>query len=182
MSRLSILSSMAGAPWGGSEELWAALAEEALREGWEVLVCVWRWPEVPRRLADLEQQGVRIIRVRRIFANRPRLAGLWWNLWRPLRDVCSFQPDILVVSQGTAMEISFNQALLRALVSGPAHRTPLVLICQGADDGLVPSNPLVELKLRGRTQAAASRQVHPTRALTRSRPTPHRDLARMVST
>ena len=45
-------------PWGGSEELWAATALEALKIGCEVTVSVFGWPDSPPKLAELQRQAV----------------------------------------------------------------------------------------------------------------------------
>lgn len=52
--RFAVVSVMRGAPWGGSEELWAACAFAARRDGWRVLASLEEWPETPPRVEELE--------------------------------------------------------------------------------------------------------------------------------
>ena len=45
--KLAIISTMGGSPWGGSEELWASMAQEAITAGDSVALSVYRWPSIP---------------------------------------------------------------------------------------------------------------------------------------
>lgn len=98
--RLLFFSSMRGAPWGGSEELWAAAAREAIRAGHDVCVCVFDWRPRAGQVEDLERLGAKVI-------TRPlrpsRLSGLVGQAaW--LRELDAFDPDAICLSQGSAYE------------------------------------------------------------------------------
>jgi hypothetical protein len=45
---------MLAAPWGGSEELWAAAALCAVKQGHAVKAFVYDWPSTPPRLTQVE--------------------------------------------------------------------------------------------------------------------------------
>src|SRR5262249_13559717 len=55
--KVAFVSLMTGAPWGGSEELWAAAAREALARGIAVETHLPAWPTVPDRVAELAKRG-----------------------------------------------------------------------------------------------------------------------------
>ena len=60
--RIAIISTMEGCPWGGSEELWAAMAMQALKKGHEVLISVCDWPQTPPALGLLQANAPRSLR------------------------------------------------------------------------------------------------------------------------
>ena len=64
--KLGIISSMAASPWGGSEELWVALASQALSEGHTVAASVYNWGELPVKIKEIEKKGVVIHKRSRI--------------------------------------------------------------------------------------------------------------------
>src|SRR5206468_3768536 len=71
---LGIFSSMNGGPWGGSEELWAAAAAEALAAGHRVAVSMLRWRPRAAALDRLAAAGARICERR---ALRSRTVRRW---------------------------------------------------------------------------------------------------------
>lgn len=101
--------------WGGSEDLWHGLAMKALEEGHEVLVSVFRHPQVPDPIRKLESKGARMD-YRRLpcyhpgqsfpslvwahFLNRlnwNRFDIAWWWASR-------FKADAILVSAGEALD------------------------------------------------------------------------------
>src|SRR5690242_5842661 len=58
--RIGIYSTMAGMPWGGSEELWSRAATALLRQGHQVSVNYKRRKEPVARLEELKGQGAEI--------------------------------------------------------------------------------------------------------------------------
>ena len=94
---------MAGAPWGGSEELWSQAALLMRRQGFTVGVSVIRWPEVPEPIKALAEAGCVV--------ERRDLWPRWY--FRALHAVANtggqrgdrkwlknFAPDLAVISQG----------------------------------------------------------------------------------
>jgi len=61
----SFISTMAGIPWAGSEELWQRAARCLLDQGHSVAVNVSHWESTPMPIAALQQLGARVTRRRR---------------------------------------------------------------------------------------------------------------------
>jgi glycosyltransferase involved in cell wall biosynthesis len=55
--KLTFITTMAGNPWGGSEELWLKLANDALEENHQVECSIFEWNELPKKIALLQQKG-----------------------------------------------------------------------------------------------------------------------------
>lgn len=130
--KIGIVSTMAGATWGGSEELWYAMADKALQAGHELLVSSYdhrlprdRWPP---KLRGLAERGAKV-HLRRMPIHHkidPKLAWLGMR-FGPLR---AFKPDVVVVSQGASYDLGTYgdcEELRRYLI---ATRVPLVIVCQ----------------------------------------------------
>jgi glycosyltransferase involved in cell wall biosynthesis len=60
MASLLFLSTMNGAPWGGSEELWSRAAALLGREGHDVTCAAFAWAEKEPRLQALRAAGCRV--------------------------------------------------------------------------------------------------------------------------
>jgi L-malate glycosyltransferase len=139
--RIAFISTLNGAPWGGSEELWAAAAEEALDSGWRVFISVPRWPDVPRRLSELAGHGADIVRRQR---PRNNLSRRVQALLGAFREVARFRPQVVCISQGGTFDIGNHTALFRGFVKRVEPRIPFLVICQWNDDYL----PLERTRLR----------------------------------
>jgi glycosyltransferase involved in cell wall biosynthesis len=115
--RLGIISTMGGAPWGGSEELWADTARLALRAGFRVSICLpFRPRPSHRKWEALEAAGAetfsyaigrRYIRARKVAR---MVSTLHHDLGRqlgerlsPLRAFFSTRPDVLLISEGASI-------------------------------------------------------------------------------
>ncbi len=85
---VTFVSTMSGAPWGGSEMLWSEAALRVVRQGHSVAASVHGWPERPPQLSALKAAGVDIHE--RVFT-RVQLAA------RSVRAVC--QPIFRGVSR-----------------------------------------------------------------------------------
>ena len=104
--RFAFITTMQGAPWGGSEELWGQAALRLKAEGHDVVVSVVRWPKGSERVAELAQHGVEVL------ARDTRPPTLARRAWRKLRggarweidSVLRKKPDLVVVSQGGIRE------------------------------------------------------------------------------
>lgn len=112
--RIGIISTMAGDPWGGSEELWADTAQLALRAGLRVSICLPLRPRPSHKKWEaLEAAGAetfcyttarRYIRARQ-FARvvgtlHGGLGGQLRQRLSPLSTFFSTQPDVLLISEG----------------------------------------------------------------------------------
>ncbi len=54
------VSTLNGAPWGGSEELWCATAQRLSEQGHKVAASVCRWPQPVAQLTSLRKAGVTV--------------------------------------------------------------------------------------------------------------------------
>ena len=139
--RIAVISTMLGQPWTGSEELWAAMTRCALREKHEVLMSLWRWPELPPQVAALRESGAQLHLRRRpgalptLNGVLDRLAGKRVSLPRPrvlaplsaYHRVFAFRPDVICLSQGWVYEFRDRPELQARLIESGI---PFVVVCQ----------------------------------------------------
>jgi glycosyltransferase involved in cell wall biosynthesis len=126
--KLALVSTMNGAPWGGSEELWAAAAEQALARHIDVEAFLYRWPSVPSRVARLQAQGLRVFyrdrKLLPLYARaRAKLVGAPIYLAAQLERS---KPDLLCFSQSTTYELLGELDTCQLLQAG---LVPYVLLC-----------------------------------------------------
>jgi glycosyltransferase involved in cell wall biosynthesis len=107
-------------PWGGSEELWAETAFEALQAGHEVFVSVVGWASPAAKLPELERRGAKILR--RYNRHFPSFGAV-----SSYRDLFKTNPDVLVISQASSFEFVDCPDLMELLYVTPI---PYVLVCQ----------------------------------------------------
>lgn len=105
--KIAFVSTMAGGPWGGSEELWSRTASHLRKAGLDVCMSVYGWPQRPAQVQALLDQGVdadfrplKLPAAKRLlekFLKRrnptpiPRVSMAWLENQRP---------DLVVISQG----------------------------------------------------------------------------------
>jgi glycosyltransferase involved in cell wall biosynthesis len=94
------ISTMEGAPWGGSEELWSQAALRLLEKGHRVSASVYPWPRLAPQLEELRRQGINLhIREANTGAFssrlRRRVTGDPDTKW-----LANLKPDLAVISQG----------------------------------------------------------------------------------
>ena len=132
--RLAFVSLMAGASWGGSEELWSDTALLALEQGHDVFVSVYNWGELPVKLRELKNKGAHVhLRQRynssfslfkkatNYFINRSRLIG------NPYLPIFTFAPDSIFINQGDNFCIAVHHKQLKELLE--KHGIPYILMC-----------------------------------------------------
>ena len=113
---------MSGAAFGGSEELWAETAFEALQVGHEVFVSVVGWVDQPPKLRELERRGAKILR--RYNRDFPAQGGSFLAA-SSYRDLFEANPDVVVINQGSCFEVIERSDLLELLYVTPI---PFVLV------------------------------------------------------
>lgn len=105
--KIAFVTTMAGVPWGGSEELWGQTALRLLETGHDVSALVYDWPVRPAPLKKLSAAGGRLSfrpkelvfprsaleRLRQRFSPTPLTSAEMNWLGRE-------KPDLLVISQG----------------------------------------------------------------------------------
>lgn len=119
---------MATAPWGGSEALWGEAARRALEAGHEVFVSIYEWPTTPQVVQELAARGAQIHR--RKVSRRWRRSGILTRLFYPFRALHRFQPDAILINQGSTYDISRSGEFtrLRGELIG-RKRWPYMLLC-----------------------------------------------------
>jgi len=134
--RIGIISTMVGAPWGGSEELWAATAMAARSDGHQVAVAMGRYPWDSPALSKLVAAGVRLFRP--TLLRYGRIGAACYRFCPQYLAVLAWKPDIVLVSQGMA----YDPFLMRRfrLLGKHLKRTPYVLLCQYNDDRVLPDS------------------------------------------
>lgn len=109
--KIAFVSTMTGAPWGGSEELWHGTARRMRMQGHEVGVSVYQWPDTPRQVTDLQGMGCAI-------DFRPRRKNLLGRLLErrfqgasgigipeaSCKWLQAMKPDLVMISQGFPLE------------------------------------------------------------------------------
>ncbi len=114
-------------PWGGSEELWAAAAEEALSKGHEVVITAVKLNVPSPKLEAFAQKGA-ILQYRRGFINpawsrKERIARkiiifIQNKLSNPFKELFAVKPDIIVFT-GAAYAMLLNRELFDRLNTNP---------------------------------------------------------------
>lgn len=141
--RIAVISTMTGSPWGGSEELWAAMASEALKVNHPVMASVYRWPSIPPQIVALQAGGAQIARRprpgRRNRCQRiiQRVIGEFPPAFRP---VFRFRPDVVFINQGLTYDVPDDLPNLAQSLYTSA--IPYVVICHGNNDSYNPSKKL----------------------------------------
>lgn len=115
--KIAFISTNDGVPWGGSEELWYQTAKLLRETGIEVGAAVAKWTPCPTHIQDLIDSGVLIhykqqnkspakrSLPQRIFDKFNRTLGIKKGFpEKELGFLESFQPDLVVISQGNLPE------------------------------------------------------------------------------
>jgi glycosyltransferase involved in cell wall biosynthesis len=101
------ISTQAGDPWGGSEELWTRAATLLAKQGVPVAASVQGWPQLDRRIIELLRAGVDLqprpfksslfTRARRLMSGKIKLA---FDINRSFGNA---SPRLVVISDGAAL-------------------------------------------------------------------------------
>jgi glycosyltransferase involved in cell wall biosynthesis len=158
--KIFFISTMAGAVWGGSEELWSQTALHLKRLGHEVevTICSIQAPERPKRLDQLIAAGIKF----RVASFQTTTFSIINNaVRRKLGRFLPFliskdqtidwmlqgKPDLVVFSDGTN---SGNMDWFKACLD---HEIPYVTIAQAVNEVFWPDDFVAE-RLRGALQSA----------------------------
>lgn len=122
-------------PWGGSEELWAAAAEQAMKEGHEVIISAIKLNVPAPRFEALAEKGAKL-QYRRGFINpvwtrkerifRKIILFLQNNIQNPFHKLFRTHPDVVVYT-GAAYSMTLNKPLFDGLIK---RNIPFILNIQ----------------------------------------------------
>lgn len=163
MAKIAFISTMEGFSWGGSEYLWAAAAEHALKDGHEVLISLHDWPEKHSIVSDLTRQGAQLFlrphdSKPSIFFRALRRASQSIPYFTPIHSKSLYQslfdlsPDAICISQGTSFDVSSQPDLINLLYSSSI---PFTLVCQLNSDSFSLEDSARATVQKLFTQAAA---------------------------
>jgi glycosyltransferase involved in cell wall biosynthesis len=99
--KVAFFSTMAGQPWGGSEELWCRSAEVLLERGHDVSFCAQKWHSVPAPLQRLIDLGAKAQFRRKRIVGRSlhrTLQKLRLTRRRYVSWLRRCEPDLVVIS------------------------------------------------------------------------------------
>jgi glycosyltransferase involved in cell wall biosynthesis len=143
--RIAFISTIWGYDWGGSEELWANVAERTLDAGHEVLISMFETSRDAERIRRLRDRGAKVVE-RELF----RSDGSYVNraskfvrekinlrMGKDLRDVVEFRPDRICVNLASTYDILLRPEIRAFLASAGI---PYGFICQGHVDVPFSSN------------------------------------------
>jgi L-malate glycosyltransferase len=122
-------------PWGGSEELWAHAAREAMEQGNEVFISAYDRGSVSPQFKSLSDAGATLFLrrgyiapgtglYRRVF--KKGLNFLLSKIFNPFQPIFSIKPDLLVYS-GSCYSIKDDPELVQLLMR---HKTPYLINTQ----------------------------------------------------
>ncbi|HEY4208185.1 MAG TPA: glycosyltransferase family 4 protein [Puia sp.] len=115
-------------PWGGSEELWFAMAKQAIAEGHEVMHVSFDFATIHPRLAELHRLGALLFQRPGFYppgmSSKARAIRMLINYLKkkirpPFKKLLNQRPDIIIYN-GTAYSISHEKELLKALKNSNA--------------------------------------------------------------
>jgi L-malate glycosyltransferase len=128
--RIAVISTLTGISWGGSEDLWATMINEAVKECLEAAVSISHDTSIPSRFIALQQNRVRVFR-RRPLLRLGRVERLLSKVASPFRETFRFNPDVICISQGSTYDSLYYSDLLDLLYSAGI---PYIVVCQYNDD------------------------------------------------
>ncbi|MDO6760249.1 glycosyltransferase family 4 protein [Tamlana sp. 2_MG-2023] len=120
---LLLITTMAGNPWGGSEELWCKLAKEALTNNINVAISYFDWGKTPSKIKEIENLGVQSYKRKRIaytpLIKKPlgKLNEKLWGIRDLEKAVLKSKPDHIIISMGgfCDLEVPLYQKFLKKL-------------------------------------------------------------------
>ena len=121
--RVAFISTVHGHGWPGSEFLWGETAGKLLEQGHEVFARCSADFRDSKVLSRLVENGLVYESVQPRYSRIQRLAG---RFFEPMAKLKSWNPELVVVSAGSAFDISYSPPLARFLLES---RIPFIPIC-----------------------------------------------------
>ncbi len=147
--KIGLISSMGGAAWGGSEELWCALSELAIDHGHQVSVSIYDWGMLPEKVKLLKDKGISIHLRNRIqgVSLKEKINAKLNQLVRAEKQLSQFvkkyDQDALLISLGALCELEI-QPILSFLEN---IQTPyFIVVHSNLDYHTVPFNKISKIR------------------------------------
>jgi len=125
--KIGVISTWNGTSWGGSEELWATMVEEATRQQLQVAVSICHGAVIPAKFSALHND-IRVFRRRRVLG--ARVEKIISKFAPPFSEIFRWKPDVVCISEGGAYE-SLDYSLTDLLYKA---EIPYVVVCQFCRD------------------------------------------------
>ncbi len=144
--RIYILSTMSGAIWGGSEELWFEMASFALAENHKLIIEVSSWPKISDSIKSLLKKRAKII-FRYVLWSKKRYGWCLAAYSRCRRFLArypsfnEFSPDILCISEGMSYSALMAPDIFRRVRE---FNGPYIVIIQSHDETQMPDPETLE--------------------------------------
>jgi glycosyltransferase involved in cell wall biosynthesis len=126
--KIGVISTWDGPSWGGSEELWATMVEEATKERLEVAVSICHGALIPSKYPALHN-GVRVFRRRPLLGRR--VEKVVSKFAPPFREIFRWNPDVVCISEGGTYDSIYFSDLVDLLYNAAI---PYVVVCQFCRD------------------------------------------------
>lgn len=123
--KIAFISTIHGPSWPGSEYLWAATAEMLLAKGHQVYARCSAGFSSANPLQQLIGKGLIYDPVRPPKSRTQRLLERYWDSFRKMKD---WSPDLVLVSAGSAFDVSYQPTLAKYLLD---TGVPFIPICHG---------------------------------------------------
>ena len=160
--RIAIISDLTNWRWAGCEELWAALAHTALRNGHTVALFLNRDRVLEEKLAPLIALGLEVHypgagsrveeKLRRVSG---KVANIAAGFVRSFTTLAQFAPDIVLFNGGDAIP---SAAFLQKLDRANALRWPYVVVCHNSY--LFEQPPSTQLREAAARYYSGARRVY----------------------
>jgi glycosyltransferase involved in cell wall biosynthesis len=128
--KIGVISTLNGVSWGGSEELWATMVEEALKDHQDVAISICHEASIPLKFSEIRQNHVRVFRRRPLLWRR--VENVIAKIASPFREIFRWKPDVVCISECGTYESAHFRELLDFLSDGAI---PYVVVCQFSYDG-----------------------------------------------
>ncbi|MDF2437020.1 MAG: glycosyl transferase group 1 [Bacteroidota bacterium] len=144
--KLGIISSMAGAAWGGSEELWLELGKKALGAGDSVALSLYDWKETPAKVREIVSQGASLsLRSRISYPDiKGKIIGKIIQKSFAKKQLEQFigkeKPEVLFVSLGALCDLEIDP--LREFLRGTS--IPFFLVVHVNTETYIPDRAKLE--------------------------------------
>ena len=139
--KITFISTMGSFPWGGSEELWANTAKQAINEGYAIQTITFDWGFLSEKLQVLQKLGAEIVlRKRRITTSNNIIGKIKNKIYTelsslllpfPVKKLAKFNAEHIVISQGGVYDFIGINDLYNWLIE---NKKRYYLICQYNDE------------------------------------------------